>query len=76
MMMHDEGTAIYDLLIGSIFDRRIELTVIAAAIIAALMVFAFVSDMLAALARQDREQELRDQEAILDLEHRGQWPVS
>lgn len=75
MMMHDEGTGIYDMLIASIAERPVELVLIAAALLAGLIALAFIAETVAELTRREREQNQRDEEAILDLKHSGQWPI-
>ena len=75
MMMHDEGTGIYDMLIAGIAERPVELVLMAAALLAGLIVLAFIAETVAELARREREQNLRDDEAVLDLKHSGQWPI-
>lgn len=76
MMMHDEGTVIYDMMAQFIADNALAIVLAACAIAAVVIVLAFLSEMIAALAARDREQVLRDQNAILDLKHRGQWPTA
>ncbi|HWH16392.1 MAG TPA: hypothetical protein VNU25_02310 [Candidatus Paceibacterota bacterium] len=75
MMMHDEGTGIYDMLIAGIAERPVELVLIAAALFSGLIVLAFIAETVADLARREREQNRRDEEAVLDLKHSGQWPI-
>lgn len=70
MMMHDEGTALYDLFANAIVKNQVEIALIFTLLATATVVSSFIVRMYSTLKQREIDQERADTEALLDLQHR------
>lgn len=73
MMMHDEGTALYDLFATPFKDYPILIVLLIALAATVLVSLLFVSKMIDTFKQREIDRDQAEAEALLDLQHRGEW---
>jgi hypothetical protein len=73
MMMHDEGTALYDLFADAIVKNQVEIALIFALTVTVMVGSIFFEKLFTALKQREADREQAEADALLDLQHRGEW---